>query len=117
MRDYATLTIFRTSGELDPHDVTVRLGVAPDAFRPAPGAYWQITTEERIESESMRVHVAHLLARLDGLEDELAALRSDGCWISVVYHRYGTTIDREEQAIVDADLETRDITFDVELER
>lgn len=81
-RTWATL---RISGEhLDPSDITARLLIVPSrAFvkgdrRGTDGVwrhgYWGITSQDKVHSTDLQLHIAWLLEQLEPVQEELKAL-------------------------------------------
>ena len=130
MEPWAELAVFRTSGTTDVGYVAGLLGLestgdtvdwrAARGMIPAIGAqrYWVLSSAGQVPSRALRPHVDRLLQAIAGKEAEIARLRAEGYWVCATFHHlWQDAPDPAEVKAVDAELEARDITFDLELER
>lgn len=91
-RTYATLRIY--PGQLDPTEVTSRLGIEPSSFQrrgetTSAGARqarlhgWFLTSEGAVESEDIRRHLDWLLEQIVSRDEAVYSLQADGCVMDV----------------------------------
>ena len=122
---YASLCVHRD--ELDPDDVSSRLGIVPskahrtgDEYRygyVVPTGGWFLSSQEQVESKDVCRHVVWILDRLAGKEAELLRLQDEGhemyvfCyWLSASGHGGPELSHEVMQRLVSLRL---DIAFDV----
>lgn len=123
-RTYATLRIY--PGELDPSEVTSRLGIEPSnwqrrgevvarANRPPQVASingWFLTSNSRVESRDSRRHVDWLLDQLAPATNALRSLQMQGCrmdiacyWVSRSGHGGPTIPPPQMRRLADLNIE------------
>lgn len=101
-RTYATLRIY--PGQLDPEDVTARLGIEPSdcqrrgvpkhpGSRPPKLHGWFLSSDGAVASRDVRRHLDWLLTRIGPRADAVLRLQAEGCemdvscyWVSAAGH-------------------------------